>query len=99
MYPNVCWRLDDVVVGLGDVDDLGQVVEVHEVLRQPLAVRVLGGQRRLELVVLDDPALRRCRSRNMRPGWRRPFWTTVAGSMSSMPTSDAITTRPSSVTQ
>ena len=38
-------------------------------------------------------------ARKMRPGWRRPFLITVAGSMSSTPTSLASTTRPSLVTQ
>jgi hypothetical protein len=44
----------------------------------------------------------RCSStstRNIRPGLSRPFLTTVAGSMSSTPASEASTTRPSSVTQ
>ncbi len=37
--------------------------------------------------------------RNMRPGCNRPLVTTLAGSMSITPTSDAITTMSSSVTQ
>ena len=37
--------------------------------------------------------------RNILPGCNRPLLTTLAGSMSITPTSDAITTRSSSVTQ
>lgn len=38
-------------------------------------------------------------TRNMRPGCSRIRRTTLAGSRSSTPASDAITTKPSSVTQ
>ena len=38
-------------------------------------------------------------TRNIRPGCSRIRRTTLDGSMSSTPTSEAITTRPSSVTQ
>ena len=37
--------------------------------------------------------------RNIRPGWSRPFSTTLEEGMSRTPTSLAMTTRPSSVTQ
>ncbi len=41
-----------------DVLALGQVLQVQQPGVQPVVVRVLGGQRRLHLVVLDDAALR-----------------------------------------
>ena len=44
---------------LRDVEHLGQVVEVQQVVAQPLPVRVGGGQLRLDLGVLDDPTLGR----------------------------------------
>ena len=45
------------VVRLGDGRGR-DVLEMHLVLPQPVAVRVLGGQLRLDLVVLDDATLR-----------------------------------------
>ena len=57
-------------------DDLalarGQVVEVDQAGVQPVLVRVLGGQRALDLGVVDDAAGRGV-DRNMRPGSSRPF--------------------------
>ena len=47
------------VVAEHDVLTSRQVVELDEALRQPLAVGVLGGERRLDLLVVDDPALGR----------------------------------------
>ena len=47
------------VVAEHDVLAGRQVLELDEALRQPLAVGVLGGERRLDLLVVDDPALRR----------------------------------------
>ncbi len=44
-------------VRVHDVLALGDVVEVHQAGVQPLGVRRLGGEGRLELVVLDDPVL------------------------------------------
>ena len=43
--------------GVHDVLALGQVVEVDQAGVQPLLVRVLGGEARLDLVVGDDPAV------------------------------------------
>jgi hypothetical protein len=59
---------------------------------------VLVGQRRL---ISSSPTMRPCAvsTRNIRPGCSRPFCTMRAGSIGSTPTSDAMTTRPSSVTQ
>ena len=53
---------EHVALRLGDVEHLGQVVEVQELLAEPLAVRMGVRKVTLDLVVGDDAALRRCRS-------------------------------------
>ena len=55
---------------------------------QPLGVRMRGGQLALDLLVGDDAALGGV-TRNIRPGCSRIRLTTLAGSRSSTPTSDA----------
>ena len=57
----------------------GQVVEVDEVLVEPLAVGVRA--RRGRRLISSSSMMRPCAvsTRNMRPGWRRPFWTTFSG--------------------
>ena len=46
----------DGLVGVHDVLALGQVLQVQDARVQPLVVREGGGQRGLDLLVLDDPA-------------------------------------------
>jgi hypothetical protein len=86
------------VVAEHDVLALGQVVESTMPSRR--ATRRRGARRRalLDLLVVDD-APSRVSIRNILPGCSRPLATTLAGSTSITPTSDAITTRSSSVTQ
>ena len=45
------------LVRVHDVLPVGQVVEVHEAPLAPLLVGVLGGERGLDLLVVDDAAL------------------------------------------
>ncbi len=75
-----------------------QVVDVELAGIQPFLVRMLGGQLGL---ISSSETMRpwAVSTRNIRPGCRRSFCTTVAGSRSSTPASEAITTRPLSVTQ
>ena len=75
----------------------GSVVEVHQPGVQPLAVRVLGGQLGLDLVVGADPAAPRCRPGTSGPAAAAPWRPRSAGSRSSTPASLASTTRPSAV--
>ena len=90
---------DDAAV-LGREHGAGrELLEADLVGRQPLVVGVLGRQLGLDLLVLDEAALRPCRRGTCGPGCRRPLRTTRSGAMSSTPTSLASTTRPSSVTQ
>ena len=79
---------------------VGQVVQVDEPGVQPVLVGVLGGQRRLDLLVLDDAAGRRVGQEDA-AGLQPPLpdHRGRAESMSSTPTSLASTTRPSLVTQ
>ena len=50
------WRTTDACCGVSSSSGR-QVVEVDQAGVEPLLVRLLGGQRRLDLVVVDDPAL------------------------------------------
>ena len=45
-------------VRVHDVLALGEVLQVHEAVGQPLLVRLRRGELGLDLVVLDDPVLR-----------------------------------------
>jgi hypothetical protein len=74
-----------------DVLALGQVLELDQAGVQPVLVGLLGGELGLDLVVLDDAAWA-VSTRNIRPGCSRPLRTTLAGSMSRTPTSEASTT-------
>ena len=76
-----------------------QVVEVDLAGLQPLGVGVLGGQGVLDLVVVDDPARRRCRPGTSARAGGGPCAPPWPGGTSRTPTSLASTTRPSSVTQ
>ena len=86
------------VVAEHDVLASGQIGELDEALLEPFGVRVLGGERGLDLVVVDDAALRGVDEEHP-ARLQAALRTTLAGSMSITPTSDAITTRSSSVTQ
>lgn len=77
---------------------LRQLLEPDQSLVQPRAVRVLGGELGLDLVVLDDPPGGGVHQEDL-AGLQPPFRTTLLAGMSRTPASLASTTRPSSVTQ
>jgi hypothetical protein len=77
---------------------LRQLVEVELLGVQPLLVRVLGGQFGLDLLVGDDAALGGVDQEHPARLQAHPL-DHPGGSRSRTPTSEAITTRPSSVTQ
>ncbi len=81
-----------------DRHDGGQIVDPPLMLANPLPIRTLRGQRMLDLFVGDDPPLGRIDQEHP-AGRKRPLATTSSGGMSSTPASEAITTRPSLVTQ
>jgi hypothetical protein len=64
LYQGVCSSLDLAVL---------DVVEMEELAVEPLPIGAGGSQFCLDLLVADDPALRVVSTRNMRPGWSRPF--------------------------
>src|SRR5581483_5605943 len=77
---------------------VGEVVEVHQAAAQPLAVRVLVGEALLDLVVADDAALARVDEEHA-PGLEAPLLHDRRLVDGQTPTSDAMITSPSSVTQ
>ncbi len=86
------------VVAEHDVLAIGQVDELDHPLFEPLAVGMHGGELGLDLVVVDDAALRGVDQEHL-AGLQAALRDDLDGSMSMTPTSDAITTRSSSVTQ
>jgi hypothetical protein len=88
----------DALVAVDDVLALGQPAEVDDPRVQPVLVRMLGGQVAL---ISSSSTMRPCAvsTSSMRPGWSRPFLPTRDWSTSITPTSEAMMTRSSSVTQ
>ena len=82
-----------------DVLALGQIVELGHALLEPLGVRMLGGQRALDLLVVDDATFGSVDQEHV-AGLQPALGHDLGGvDVDHADLADAITTRSSSVTQ